>query len=105
MSIGRIRRHIPFLNDVLDDPEVVRHASFIQLEVLVEIVYNIVNNSDVLLSKKEVRILREHKALLTTLSRVRYPDEARKLLLKLPYDVIQSLIDPVVDLIGDLYNE
>ena len=100
MSSGRIKTHAAFLLKVLKNKSIIDKASNKQIGLLVEIIYNILNNNCVLLSNKEKGALHGKVVILEEISKIRDPESARRKLSGLNKTVLKCLIRPVLALNG-----
>ena len=89
--------HSDFLNKVLKhNKSAIRQANSKQINIVVEIVYNLLHSKNMPLSTREVSVLRPVHAQLTTLSRTNSVEEARKILFKLTKEQLSSFIIPAL---------
>ncbi|EFO94013.1 hypothetical protein CRE_22253 [Caenorhabditis remanei] len=81
---ARLIIHSDFLHKVLrHNRNAIGHASARQINILVEIVYNLLNTKNIPLSASELELLKPIHPQLKTLSRTGSVDKARKILYKL----------------------
>ena len=97
---GRVVRYHDFLRNVIHDKTILKTASFEEIQLMIEIIYNIFKNTCVFLTKKEQDILLKNMCKLYPLITERDPDLGKELLLKLNKETIKSVVHPVLVLIG-----
>ena len=89
--------HSDFFNKVLkQNRSSLRHATSKQINILVEIVFNLLNSKNIPLSASELEILRPIHTQLITLSRTNSVEAARKILYKLTKSQLTSFIVPAL---------
>ena len=90
--------HHDFLHAVMKKKRTaLSNATTKQINILVEIVYNLLNSKNIPLSTKEIRILRPIHHVLQTLSATKDADVARKILFKLTKTQFCSFIIPALE--------
>lgn len=99
MVCSRVLVHLPFLKEILKRKiSGIKSCNDQQIVFLVELVYNILNNSRLFLTSAEREYLKKQLPLLQVISRIRDTDIARGLFLKLHKKTFHSLISPVLAL-------
>lgn len=87
--------HTDFLHSVLKRNRIaIRDASSKEINILVEIVYNMLNSKNIPLNSKEYQILQPIHDQLITISRTNDVNNARKLLFKLSKKQLATLVIP-----------
>ena len=87
--------HTDFLNKVMkQNRAAIRTATSKQINILVEIVFNMLNSKNIRLSTREVNNLRPIHSTLVQLSRTNNIESARKILFKLSKTQLSSFIIP-----------
>lgn len=89
---GRILSNYSFLLDCIKNKALIHNCSFSQLEVLVEIVYNIISNNKVFLTNQECKTLKPVSNILREISINREQEEVRRLLVKLSQRQVKAII-------------
>ena len=94
---ARLIIHSDFLHKVLrHNRNAIGHASARQINILVEIVYNLLNTKNIPLSASELELLKPIHPQLETLSRTGSVDKARKILYKLSKRQLAAFIIPAL---------
>ena len=87
--------HCDFLNRVRkSNRSALQSATSKQINILVEIVYNMLNSKNIPLSTQEMNILRPIHTQLVSLTRTNNVEDARKILFKLTKKQLAAFIVP-----------
>ena len=89
MINGRILEYFEYLRNL--DKRLVLSSNFDQIVFLVELVYNIINNQEILMTPKDKSVLLQQKELLMLISKSRQEKEARILLKHLTPSTLLAL--------------
>lgn len=95
-----MKRHSAFLYSCMNSTLPIMHASPPEVEVLVEIVYNMMNNSKYFLTSSERRCLRKSLPLLMAISDTRSPVTAKIHLLSLTRVQLKAIVASALALTG-----
>ena len=89
---ARIRRFSEFLIRVSKSKRVLAAATVPELEILTEIVYNLLNNDRLFITRQERQILEPIVPQLYTISRIRQPEPVRRQLSQLSSVQLRTLV-------------
>ena len=93
---GRIRNHAAFLQECLQTKAAITTASVKEIGILVEIIFNLLENNKFYLTAQENRVLKPTLPLLYTLSKERNPIRARELLNRLDLSQLSAIVTPAL---------
>ena len=93
---SRLSKHSGFLFTCMSDCTIIETAQIPQINILVEIIYNILNNDKLFLTCSERDTLKPILPLLYDISSIRSPDLAGRQLRRLSQDHIEAIIIPAL---------
>lgn len=97
---GRISKHSAFLYSCLKNRELIEGVSASEIEILVEIIFNLLNNKKYFLTPPENLCLKPIIPLLIAISKTRSCAIARELLCDLSSRHLKTIVNSSLELIG-----
>lgn len=95
---GRVNRHLSFLARCVKDNTQVSTATAVEVECLVEIIYNIINNEGLFLTDREIKVLQPVRPLLVEIARIRSAEDARCEILRLSARQLKTIIVAAIEI-------
>ena len=97
---SRIRKHAAFLQECSQNKAILETATVKEIGILVEIVYNLLENDKFFITAQESKVLKPTLALLYSLSKERTPSRARELLRRLDNTQLCAIVTPALTIAG-----